>query len=69
MASGSSPSELSQGESAMYNGRKRRKHGARNLVSSGAITQDVECKYGSVQRNDCALCGGSGVEKHGLLPL
>ena len=66
MASGSSPSELSQGESAMDNGRK---HGARNLVISGAITQDVVCKYGSVQRNDCALCGGSGVEKHGLLPL
>ena len=68
MASGSSPSELSQGESAMDNGRKKRKHGARNLVISGAITLDVVCKYGSVQRNDC-IRGGSGVEKHGLLPL
>ena len=69
MASGSSPSELSQEESAMDNGRKKRKHRARNLVISCAITQDVVCKYGWVQRNDCALCGGSGVEQHGLLPL
>ena len=69
MASGSSPSELSQGESAMDNGRRKRKHRARNLVISGAITQDVVCKYGWVHRNDCALCRRSGVEKHALLPL
>ena len=66
MASGSGPSELSQGESAMDNGRK---HRARNLVISCAITQDVVCKYGWVQRNDCALSGRSGVEKHRLSPL
>ena len=53
----------------MDNGRKRRKHRPWNLVISGAITKDVVCKYGWVQMNDCALCGGSGVEKHGLSPL